>query len=103
MRRYPDAPCGTHGGYVRHVKYGETPCDGCREGHRRYMSEYRRANPKKRDKDMTASQFDLTATTVDPDELAEWNRGTQRAILANRDRDARENLLDSLHTWRWRG
>jgi hypothetical protein len=52
MRRYPDAPCGTHGGYVRHVKYGETPCDGCREGHRRYMSEYRRANPKKRDKDI---------------------------------------------------
>jgi hypothetical protein len=34
---------------------------------------------------------------VDPAALAEWNAGTRRAVLANRDRDKRENHLDSLY------
>jgi hypothetical protein len=37
---------------------------------------------------------------VDPAALAEFNKGTQRAIRANRDRAARERHLDSLYFWR---
>lgn len=32
-------PCGTHAAFVRHRKYGETPCDLCREAERTYQRE----------------------------------------------------------------
>jgi hypothetical protein len=34
---------------------------------------------------------------VDPAALAEWNAGTRRAVIANRDRAKREAFLDSLY------
>lgn len=33
--------CGTYAGFQRHARYGEEPCDPCREANRVYMQEYR--------------------------------------------------------------
>lgn len=52
VRRTPVAPCGTSGGYQRHRKAGEEPCDSCRDANRRYMSGYRDKNPDKRNQDV---------------------------------------------------
>lgn len=52
VKRFMPAPCGTPGGYIRHVKAAEIPCDDCREGHRRYMQEYRKRRPEKREADI---------------------------------------------------
>ena len=38
------ATCGTNGGYVRHRKHDEEPCEACKEAHRSYERErYRRS------------------------------------------------------------
>lgn len=37
----PSAVCGTNGAYDRHVRYGEPPCDACREARNEYARDYR--------------------------------------------------------------
>lgn len=44
-RRSELAPCGTYGGYQRHTRTGERPCEPCREANRAYMAAYRNTNP----------------------------------------------------------
>lgn len=34
--------CGTHAGYERHTRYGEDPCEQCREAEREYRTALRR-------------------------------------------------------------
>jgi hypothetical protein len=66
VRRTPIQPCGTHGGYQRHKRAGEVPCDPCLDANRRYMQEYRRKNPDKRDVDVAG--------------LRAYNRAVRRLI-----------------------
>ena len=35
------APCGTYAGYQRHKKFGETPCQRCRDANAAYVREWR--------------------------------------------------------------
>jgi hypothetical protein len=35
------APCGTYGGYQRHLKTKTTPCEACRKASREYIRRYR--------------------------------------------------------------
>lgn len=35
-------PCGTHAAYQRHHRFGEEPCEPCREAHSRYTTERHR-------------------------------------------------------------
>lgn len=37
------SPCGTTGGYQRHMHYRTTVCDPCRQAQRDYMRNYRKA------------------------------------------------------------
>lgn len=39
------AVCGTHGGYQKHGRKGETPCEPCRQAHAAYMRQYRDEYP----------------------------------------------------------
>lgn len=71
MNRTPTQPCGSYGGYQRHKKVGEKPCDPCREANRRYHSRYRDANPEKRQADI--------------DLLAARREATRRLIELHRD------------------
>lgn len=52
VKRTPPAPCGSNGGYVRHIRDKEEPCEPCRDARRRYMQEYRNRRPDVRAKDM---------------------------------------------------
>lgn len=61
-KRYIDAPCGTRGAYIRHVKRGEVPCDPCRDAHRRYMSAYRDKRPEVRERDIDLLRVRRVAT-----------------------------------------
>lgn len=36
------SPCGTTGGYQRHVRHRTPACDACRSAQREYMRQYRR-------------------------------------------------------------
>lgn len=76
--RTPPAPCGTHGGYVRHIKNKTQPCDECREATRRYMGEYRRKNPERRQRDIDLLRARKEATRL----LVEAHREEFRSLLA---------------------
>lgn len=47
-KKYPDGRTGTTAGYAAHKKEKETPCDACREGHKKYMNEYIRAKDERK-------------------------------------------------------
>lgn len=40
-------PCGTYGGYQRHLRRGETTCDKCRAAAAEYHSAYRKSSPER--------------------------------------------------------
>lgn len=71
MNRTPPAPCGSYGGYQRHVKAGQVPCVECKDANRRYMAERRRQRPEEHAKAVAG----LRAT----------NRATKRLIDLHRD------------------
>jgi hypothetical protein len=71
VRRTPAAPCGTDGGYQRHVKEGSETCDDCRDAHRRAMAAFRQKHPDKRAADVAA--------------LKARREATKRLIAAHRD------------------
>lgn len=64
VKRTPAAPCGTDGGYQRHRRAGEEPCDECREAKRRYMAEYRNRRPAYRERSIDALHVRREATKV---------------------------------------
>ena len=45
--KWVDAECGTRSGWVRHMKRGETACNGCREAQTAYMRGYRAEKRRK--------------------------------------------------------
>jgi DNA-binding LytR/AlgR family response regulator len=76
--RTPLSPCGTQGGYVRHVKAREVPCAECREAQRRYMAQYRQRRPDVRQKDIDQLRARTKATRL----LIERHRDEFRALLS---------------------
>lgn len=54
VNRTPVQPCGSYGGYQRHKRLGEDPCERCREANRRYLAEYRNQHPARREDDIRA-------------------------------------------------
>lgn len=50
--RTPLSPCGSYGGYQRHVKASEEPCAECRDANRRYQAEHRNKHPERREADI---------------------------------------------------
>jgi hypothetical protein len=78
MKRSPVAPCGTHGGYARHVKAGESACDACRDARRRYTAAYRERRPEVREKDIA----DLRARRRAEKRLIEIHRAEFDALVS---------------------
>lgn len=62
VKRAPIQPCGSLGGYHRHTKAGEEPCDPCREANRRYMQAYRQRNPARHEADIAKLRARREAT-----------------------------------------
>lgn len=77
-RRTPPAPCGTFGGYQRHIKAKEPACDGCAEASRKYMAEYRRKNPDRHAKDLEGLRAVNRATS----RLVDLHRDEWRSLVA---------------------
>ena len=42
----PVPVCGTYGGFQRHERKGEDPCDSCRDARNAYMRDYRYRNER---------------------------------------------------------
>lgn len=78
VSRTPVQPCGSFGGYQRHKKAGETPCDPCREANRRYMAEYRNRRPEVREADIAG----LKARKRAARRLIAMHRAEFEALLA---------------------
>ncbi len=78
MNRTPAAPCGTYGGYQRHVKAGETACEECLDASRRYMAERRRNRPDEYAKDLAG----LKATNRATKRLVDRHRDEWKALVA---------------------
>lgn len=78
VRRTPPAPCGTYGGYQRHLKSGEATCSDCREAARLYRVERRRTHPEEREKDMAGLRAIRRATN----RLVDLHRDEWRALVA---------------------
>lgn len=74
----PPAGCGTYGGYQRHKRQGEKPCDGCREAATAYVAKRRATNALARAYDQ------------------EYNRARRRALerLADLHRAEYLRILD---------
>lgn len=78
VRRHALAPCGTYGGYQRHIKAAEDPCDPCREANRRYAQARRAARPEEREADIAGLRARHEATKL----LIKRHEAEFRALLA---------------------
>ena len=67
MTRRP-APCGTRGGYQRHIRLKTPPCEACKKASAAWMKKYRDDNPH---------EYEQTLKTNAARTRALWRLATQ--------------------------